>query len=401
VSAHTDDLPIRSGPATTGAVPTLLFIHGYLDGATAWDGVVEALGNTVTAVRYDLPGFGDRHNQTVDPQAISLRTLAAEAGRILNAIGTPVYVVGHSLGTQIAELVAAEHFDQVRGLALITPIPLGGTHLPEAAIAPFRGLSADAGAQRAVRAQLSPQLSDRQLDDLTRVRTLARRDVAARYADIWNAGLENAPAHSAYTGATLIIGGGADGFVTAELIDAAAARFGCPQARTLEKGGHWLHVEYPETVASMILDFLDDTDGRSTDDDAGPGLHEDKPSRLASRFADDIVLEGSVFAKPVTGKTQVEAALAATGSLYESLQFTAEAHNTTTSYLQWTARAFGGCEAKGVTVIQRDATGAVTSVALHHRPMSAVLRFSAALRERLATVVPGDHFLNADPCSPR
>jgi hypothetical protein len=33
--------------------------------------------------------------------------------------------------------------------------------------------------------------------------------------------------------------------------------------------------------------------------------------------------------------------------------------------------------------------------------MSAVLRFSAALRERLATVVPGDHFLNADPSSPR
>jgi hypothetical protein len=33
--------------------------------------------------------------------------------------------------------------------------------------------------------------------------------------------------------------------------------------------------------------------------------------------------------------------------------------------------------------------------------MSAVLRFSAALRERLATVVPGDHFLTADPSSPR
>ena len=57
---------------------------------------------------------------------------------ILEGIDGPVIVVGQSLGTQVAELVAAQHSDQVRGLVLLTPVPLGGTQLPDEVVAPFR-----------------------------------------------------------------------------------------------------------------------------------------------------------------------------------------------------------------------------------------------------------------------
>ena len=51
---------ITRTPADTAGAPTALLIHGFLDDASVWDGLIEALGGEVDAVRYDLPGFGNR-----------------------------------------------------------------------------------------------------------------------------------------------------------------------------------------------------------------------------------------------------------------------------------------------------------------------------------------------------
>ena len=154
-------------------------------------------------------------------------------------------VVGQSLGTQVAELVAAQHQDRVRGLVLLTPVPLGGTQLPDEVVAPFAALGGDRVAQRRLRAELSPHLSEEQLDRLTDVGAVVAADVTAHYVDLWNTGVRNAPATSAFGGPVLIIRGGADGFVTEQLVDAISSRFVDPEVKVIDKGGHWLHVEYP------------------------------------------------------------------------------------------------------------------------------------------------------------
>jgi pimeloyl-ACP methyl ester carboxylesterase len=249
--------------AMTQDAPTLLFIHGFLDDATVWDAVIAAVGGDFGTVRYDLPGFGTRNGSIADPRAISLASLAAEAGDILADVEGPVVVVGQSIGTQVAELVAANHGDQVDGLVLLTPVPLGGTRLSDEAVAPFRALGGDAEAQRAVRAQLSPSLTEQQLDRLTRIGGSVGPEVAARYVDVWNQGISNAPAHSAFSGPVLIIRGGADALVTEQLLDAISPRFIRPQMSVIENGGHWLHVEYPEAVAAMILEFAEEIADRA------------------------------------------------------------------------------------------------------------------------------------------
>ena len=236
---------------TTGA-PTLLLIHGFLDDATVWDGVIDSLAGDV-AVRYDLPGFGTRRGAVADACSVSLESLAAEAGQIVSGIDGAVIVVGQSLGTQVAELVAAQNTDRVRGLVLLTPVPLGGTQLPDAVVAPFRALGGDREAQRALRAELSPHLSEKQLDRLADIGAVVAPDVAAHYVDLWNDGLQNAPATSAFGGPVLIVRGGSDAFVTEQVIDAISPRFaGVVDVEVIDDGGHWVHVEYPEEVASMI-----------------------------------------------------------------------------------------------------------------------------------------------------
>jgi len=261
MSQSLNTFPITRTPADATGAPTVLLIHGFLDDATVWDDLVDFLGGEVAAVRYDLPGFGTRSRSFAPADAASLESLAAEAGDIVEAIDSPVIVAGQSCGTQVAELVAAQHPDQVIGLVLLTPVPLGGTHLPDEVVAPFRALGGDRNAQRRMRIELAPNLSPQQLDRLVDIGAPVGADVTAHYVDLWNNGVSNAPATSAFDGPVLIIRGGTDAFVTEELVDTVSPRFAQAEVKVIDKGGHWVHVECAAAVATLILDFADAISG--------------------------------------------------------------------------------------------------------------------------------------------
>jgi hypothetical protein len=78
--------------------------------------------------------------------------------------------------------------------------------------------------------------------------------------------------------------------------------------------------------------------------------------------------------------------------IYDSLLFTHEASRGPRSYLEWEATAFGGVVLQGVTILTKDDSGQVVHAAIHHRPLGAVLRFSAELRKRLTGVVESGYF---------
>jgi pimeloyl-ACP methyl ester carboxylesterase len=261
MSASSAGFTVTRTPANALGAPTLLLIHGFLDDASVWDGLVESLGGEVASARYDLPGFGTRTRSVADARIVTLESLAAEASAILAGIDGPVIVVGQSLGTQVAELVAAQHPERVRGLVLLTPVPLGGTRLPDDVIAPFRALGGDCDAQRVARAELSPHMSDEQLDRLADVGAPVAADVVSHYVDVWNNGVSNVPSTSEFGGPALIIRGGADAFVTEQLVDEISPRFVHAEVKVIDKGGHWVHVEYPWAVAAMVLDFTDSVRG--------------------------------------------------------------------------------------------------------------------------------------------
>jgi pimeloyl-ACP methyl ester carboxylesterase len=242
---------------TTPGTPTLLLIHGFLDDESVWDGLIESLGGEVDTVSYDLPGFGSRSHAVAEALEATLDSLADEASGFLQEIEGPVIVVGQSLGAQVAELVASRHPDEVHGLVLITPVPLGGTQLTDEVLAPFRGLGGDRVAGRTARAQLSPHMSEDLLNRLTDMGLPVSPDVTAHYADVWNTGIPTTPATSAFNGPVLIIRGGADGFVDQQLVATIAPRFHQAEVKVIDKGGHWVHAECPGAVAAMILDFAD------------------------------------------------------------------------------------------------------------------------------------------------
>ena len=101
-----------------GAGPAVLLVHGLNGFKEGWGPLPEAIagrGHRVVAV--DLPGFGatPRLSGRTSPA-----TLAATLTPLIAELA-PVAIVGHSLGTQIAMLVAAAHPDRVSRMTLISP----------------------------------------------------------------------------------------------------------------------------------------------------------------------------------------------------------------------------------------------------------------------------------------
>ena len=62
------------------------------------------------------------------------------------------------------------------------------------------------------------------------------------------------------------------------------------------------------------------------------------------------------------------------------------------AHLEWRAEAFGGTELLGITVLTKDPSGVITHIAIHHRPLDAVLQFSRHLGEQLAGRLDRSHF---------
>jgi hypothetical protein len=131
----------------------------------------------------------------------------------------------------------------------------------------------------------------------------------------------------------------------------------------------------------------------------GPTLQE----RYARAFQDDtgeffaaitdpgVMLSGSIFARPIAGRAPVWLTLRTAAGIYDKLTFTSAAETPGRAYLDWTARALG-LDIDGITVLTAGRAGAFTGIAIHHRPLGAVLAFSRELGRRLDGLIEPGHF---------
>ncbi|HXZ08568.1 MAG TPA: alpha/beta hydrolase [Paraburkholderia sp.] len=363
----------------------LVFIHGFLDGADAWDDVARHLGDqAAAALRVDLAGMGARAGES---GPYSLERFAADVTTQVRALSRPVVLVGHSMGAQIAELVAQRLDEQVRGLVLLTPVPLRGAGLPDDAMRTFHALGGNPAAQRELRRNLSASLDNTQLERLGQLGDRVDAAAVGTFADLWNNGHPSGADASRYRGPVQIVRGDGDAFVTAEVIASGVTpRFEASSVASVEHAGHWPHVEQPEAVARIVGSFVANLEPASHTAGmpvAPQGWTRAFEQKSADSFADafdpNVTLEASVLAKPVVGIEQVKTVMSAASKIYEALSFTHEAHHDMRDYLEWKVQAFGGEQMRGITVLTKNAQGKIVHVAIHHRPLGGVLKFSAEL----------------------
>jgi pimeloyl-ACP methyl ester carboxylesterase len=376
------------------AKPIVVFIHGFLDGAAAWNDVVDAMRSDIDGRAVDLAGMGARAQET---GPFTLERFALDVGLALESIGQPVVLVGHSMGAQVAELVAARHSSRVRGLVLLTPVALAGTPLPEEVQASFRALGGQPAAQRELRQRLSVSLSANGLERLGALGDRPAPGAVAAFFDAWSQGHSDGAHPTRYPGPVLIVSGEGDAFVDAAMIASAIApRFGKAARASIPQAGHWPHVEQPAVLARAIGDFVRTLDAAPAAGPAQQGWKAAFANRSAQAFAEafapDMVLDATVLTRPLVGRDAVKMVMGTASSIYESVTFTHEATNGPRTYLEWTAAAFGGQELRGITILTKGDDGRIVRAAIHHRPLGAALRFSAELSKRVGEAIPSDYF---------
>ncbi len=244
------------GEAPTDKRAVILFLHGFLDDASLWHPVIERLD----AARYrciaiDLPGMGARAD---DAGPFGLTQLTAAVLGIIDRVGAPVVIVGHSMGAQIAELSAVARPDAIIGMLLLTPVPLGGIVLPPDVADTMRDLGGNRAGQIALRTQFAVRLPEARLTELLDVGMKVKPPVAAALFDAWSSGDPAGRCETAFKSPVSIVGGEGDGFATPELMTAVIApRFPEASVRYIPDAGHWPHVERPAATAAMLSAFLD------------------------------------------------------------------------------------------------------------------------------------------------
>ena len=125
-------------------------------------------------------------------------------------------------------------------------------------------------------------------------------------------------------------------------------------------------------------------------------LGDESGATFAEVVAPHVRLEGSVYAAPIDGRDKVWTCMRTAAGFTDILSFTHESTAQDRSYLEWEQEGLAERIA-GVTVLTFDESGLIVNVALHHRPLGAVLAYSAELGRRVRNTVGPDVFYRDPP----
>ncbi|MET8768080.1 alpha/beta hydrolase [Streptomyces sp. NPDC004658] len=243
------------GPGTP-----LVLLHGLAGHSGEWEAVARGLSPRYRVVAVDQRGHGasERH-----PRDVSRAAYVADAVTVIDQLELrrPV-MVGQSLGGHTALLTAAAHPDRVRALVLVEAGPGSGDPNVPVAIGEWLDSWPVPFASREAAAQFlgggpagdgwAAGLEERdggwwpRFDRDVMVRSLAENAQRPFWAE-WDQ----------VTCPTLLVLA-QSGFVSPQEVDGMLRRGPATVAVSIPKTGHDLHLEQPETLCGLLLDFLDE-----------------------------------------------------------------------------------------------------------------------------------------------
>jgi pimeloyl-ACP methyl ester carboxylesterase len=240
-----------------GDGPPIMFIHGLGATSSSFQPLLGGLAG-FRCIRPDLPGSGRSPRPR---ETITLTGLAGAVAEILRAIaGSPAHIVGHSMGTLVAQHVAASAPEAVASLTLFGPIGEPADSARErlrdrARLVRQGGMIAVADAVAA--AGLSTAAKEADPIALALVRELHLRQDAEGFAQSCEAlAGANAPDYRAIRCPTLLVTGEDDSVATPSAAQALADRIKGARVKVVARCGHWTPLEQPKECSRLASDHI-------------------------------------------------------------------------------------------------------------------------------------------------
>jgi 3-oxoadipate enol-lactonase len=238
-------------------------LHGLGGSSNTWTAVMPALAR-YRVIRIDLPGSG---RSAAGSQPLSIARLVECVRTVCQRLNVGrVHLLGHSMGTIVAQHLAADHPGLVRSLALFGPLLAP----PDPARANIRTRAAKARegvagmqdiADTLVKASTSADSRERFPAAAAFVRESLTRQDPEGYARNCEALADAKPASVANIQAgTLLVTGDEDGVAPPQSVRAMAEKFtgnkGGTRVVVFNRCGHWTPIERPQECMRELASFL-------------------------------------------------------------------------------------------------------------------------------------------------
>ena len=236
----------------SGVGTPVVFIHGFGGDLSSWRPLVGRMASGLPLMALDLPG----HGASKAHQVTSFDDMVTAVGDALRAHGTPLHLVGHSVGGAVATALTARGDLDIRSLTLLSPAGLGAA-VDGAYVEGFLAAQSEAALAAWMRrlvhdpAKLAPVLVRATLSARDDAALVPAQRAAARA--LFEGGTQvfsTAAALAAYHGPCTVIVGQDDAILSAQDVVASTP----PQAalHRLPNVGHLPQLEATDLVVRLI-----------------------------------------------------------------------------------------------------------------------------------------------------
>lgn len=241
------------------ALPPLLVVHGLFGSGRNWGAIAKRLGQTRAVYCVDM------RNHAGSPWADThgYDDLAADLAGVIEGLGGPVDLLGHSMGGKAAMMLALTRGGLVQRLLVADIAPVAYAHSQNHLIAAMRALplagltsrvEADAALQAAIPDKATRAFLLQSLDLRGGARWMLNLDVLERemgritgWPDVTGQ----------FAGPTLFLSGGRSDYVQPSHRARIKALFPAARFAKLPDAGHWLHADAPHAFVETCLRWFD------------------------------------------------------------------------------------------------------------------------------------------------
>ncbi|MFD2740145.1 alpha/beta fold hydrolase [Sulfitobacter aestuarii] len=243
----------------TAENPALLIVHGLYGSGRNWGVIARRLGDSRRVVTLDMRN----HGHSPRAPSHSYPDMAEDLAELIEHLGGPVDLCGHSMGGKAAMALALLHPEKLRKLIVADIAPVAYSHDQQQFIDAMRRVDLSTLTRRS---EAESQLAEAGVDRSLQSFFTQSLDVTNRQ---WRLNLNVLDAEmdkiigwpetlvGSFSGPTLFLSGAESEYVLPEHRDRIKSLFPTARFAKLPGAGHWLHAEKPREFEAALRTFLD------------------------------------------------------------------------------------------------------------------------------------------------
>jgi esterase len=247
-------------PAAAPDLPPLLIVHGLFGSARNWGGIARRLADRRNVLAVDMRNHGSSFRDADNSYA----AMAGDLAQVIESQGSPMDVLGHSMGGKAAMQLALTRPELVDRLIVadIAPVAYGHDQTPH-----VRAMQALDLTNLTTRAEADRRLALTTPDPALRAFFLQSLDLKGENGPAWRLNLPVLAAEmpgivgwpgtqGTFPRPALFLAGSDSTYVLPEHRPAIKALFPATRFARIPGAGHWLHADKQKEFVETIAVFL-------------------------------------------------------------------------------------------------------------------------------------------------